>query len=200
MKTAPAFKSTTHGPLWRRLLFPLAYALLALAMAALVFAKSFLCIESGPRRAEVIIVLGGESVDRANQALELFQRGAAPSIIVSGDGDAYVVAQLLVQGGVPSKAIELESRSRNTKQNAEFTVRLLKKKGIHRAIIVTSWFHSRRALNSFCFFAPEIQFSSLPTRQNQAWPDEATHIYQEYLKTVWYYFRYGISPWQASAS
>ena len=200
MRMVRAFQNTTQVSLWRRLLFLLACALLALAMAAFAFAKSLLCIESGPRRAEVIIVLGGESVDRARQALELFQEGAAPSIIVSGDGDAYVVAQLLVQGGVPSQAIELESRSRNTKENAEFTVRLLKKEGIRRAIIVTSWFHSRRALNSFCFFAPEIQFSSLPTRQSQAWPAEATHIYQEYLKTVWYYFRYGISPWQASTS
>jgi uncharacterized SAM-binding protein YcdF (DUF218 family) len=167
-------------------------------MAAFVFAKNLLCIQSGPRHGEVIVVLGGESVDRANQALELFQEGAAPSIIVSGDGDTSPIVQQLVQGGVPPKAIELESQSRNTKENAEFTVRLLKKKGVHRAIIVTSWFHSRRALNTFCFFAPEIRFSSVPTHQNQTWPGEATHIYQEYLKTVWYYFRYGISPWQAS--
>jgi uncharacterized SAM-binding protein YcdF (DUF218 family) len=200
MKMVPIFQVAMQWSPWRLLLFLLACALFALIMVSFVFAKNLLFVESGPRHGEVIIVLGGESVDRANQALELFREGAAPGIIVSGDGNDSLIVRQLVLGGVPPKVIELESRSRNTKENAEFTVRLLKKEGVRQAIIVTSWFHSRRALNSFCFFAPEIQFSSVPTRRNQAWPAEATHIYQEYLKTVWYYFRYGISPWRAPAS
>jgi uncharacterized SAM-binding protein YcdF (DUF218 family)/glycosyltransferase involved in cell wall biosynthesis len=173
-------------------------ALLALVAAGYVFAAKLLCIESGPHRADVIIVLGGESEQRARRALELFQAGAAPGIIVSGDGDAFLIVRQLIQGGVPAGAIQMEDRSKNTKENAEFTVRLLKKEGVQRAIIVTSWFHSRRALNTFSFFAPEIRFSSLPT-YHQAWPAEAVHIYQEYPKTVWYYFHYGIAPWRATS-
>lgn len=185
---------------WRQALVFLAGALAVLYLAASVFAKNLLCIESGLRHADVVIVLGGESTERARQTLELFKEGAAPRIIVSGDGDTAVLAQLLTQAGVPPDDIEMENHSRNTMENAEFTVQLLKKSGVHRAIIVTSWFHSRRALNSFCFFAPEIQFTSVPAGQGQAWTSETTHVFQEYLKTVWYYFRYGISPWRCSAS
>ncbi len=204
MKRVPGFKRAGPRSRWGRIARLLTWALgmlVSIIMAAFIFAKNLLCIESGPRHGEVIVVLGGESADRGAKTLELFREGAARRIIISGDGDTYVIAQQLMLAGVPSEVIELENRSRNTKENAEFTVQLLKKRGVRRALIVTSWFHSRRALNSsFCYFAPEMQFSSLPTRQNQAWPAEATHIYQEYLKTVWYYFRYGISPWQASAS
>jgi uncharacterized SAM-binding protein YcdF (DUF218 family)/glycosyltransferase involved in cell wall biosynthesis len=167
-----------------------------LVILAFAFSKNLLCIDSGPAQAQVIIILGGEGAPRALQALKLFRAGAAPSIIVSGDGDADLIAQQLIQAGVPAPVIEVERLSRNTKENAEFTTRLLKKRGIDRALIVTSWFHSRRALNSFSFFAPAIRFSSEPTYAGQAAPTEAVHIYQEYLKTIWYFFRYGISPWR----
>lgn len=185
--------------LWRQAPIFMAAALAVLSLAALAFAKNLLCIESDARHADVIVALGGESTERARQTLELFWEGAAPKIIVSGDGDTSDLARLLLRAGIPPNDIEMENHSRNTRENAEFTVRLLRKRGVHRAIIVTSWFHSRRALNSFCFFAPEIQFASLPAGPGQAWPLETMHVFQEYLKTVWYYFRYGISPWRCSA-
>ena len=175
-------------------------ALMFLPLGAFLFAPSLLCVESGLRHAEVIVVLGGESVGRAKRALELFTSGAAPAIIVSGDGDNELIEQQLVQAGVPQGVITLESHSRNTKENAEFTTRLLKQRGVQQALIVTSWYHSRRALNSFRAFAPEIRFSSAPSFHRQAWSIETTHVFQEYLKTVYYCFRYGISSWRASSA
>jgi uncharacterized SAM-binding protein YcdF (DUF218 family) len=88
--------------------------------------------------------------------------------------------------------------SRNTKENAEFTARLLKQHGVHQAIIVTSWFHSRRAMNCFRSFAPKIQFSSAPCYSFNGLRAEGTHVLQEYVKTVWYVLRYRISPWQCA--
>jgi uncharacterized SAM-binding protein YcdF (DUF218 family) len=178
--------------------------LLALAFAGLVlvafnFAYDWLSIETGPRHGEVIVVLGGESAGRAQEALELFKAGAARSVIVSGDGVDNPIQERLVRGGVPRDAIVLEAKSRNTKENAEFTTRLLKQRGVHHAIIVTSWFHSRRAMNCFYSFAPEIQFSSVPCTSFNGLRAEGTHVMQEYVKTVWYSFRYGIPPWRASA-
>jgi uncharacterized SAM-binding protein YcdF (DUF218 family) len=169
--------------------------LAALALAALVFARNLLCIESVPLHAEVIIVLGGETEGRAGEAEDLFNHGAAPAIIVSGDGDTDLIRRNLMQAGVPASAIELESRSRNTRENAEFTAQLLKRKGVRRAIIVTSWYHSRRALHSFYFFAPGIQFFSVSARHDEPFPVETKRIFLEYLKTGWYFFRYRISPW-----
>jgi len=169
--------------------------LAVLVLAAMVFARNLLCVESIPWHTQVIIVLGGEPEGRAGEAGNLFNRGAAPTIIVSGDGDTDLIRRNLMQAGVPASAIELESRSRNTKENAEFTSQLLKRKGVRRAIIVTSWYHSRRALNSFRSFAPEIQFASVTARHNEPFAAEITHVFLEYLKTGWYFFHYRISPW-----
>ncbi len=129
-----------------------------------------------------------------------FKKGAARRIIVSGSGDADFIRQQLVRAGVPRDAIALEDRSRTTKENAEFTTRMLQERGVRRAIIVTSWFHSRRALSSFRSFGPKIQFSSLPAHNPEAFSAKATHVFQEYIKTAWCFFHYGMSPSRASRS
>ncbi len=174
--------------------------LLASLVAGFLSAKSLLCVDAGPRQADVIVVLGGESKDRTQQAYELFAAGAARRIIVSGSGDAGLIRDVLVRSGVPGEAIEVEELSRNTKENAEFTAPLLTKAGMRRAILVTSWFHSRRALNSFHRFAPDVQFASAPAYHREALAGEATHVFQEYLKTIWYSLRYRILPWSAKAA
>ncbi len=190
VETTPHPKKFTK----RRALLVAGTSICLVIVAAFVFAKSILCVEHGSVNGEVIVVLGGDSVWRTERALELFKSGAATSVIVSGDGDGEQIRQSLLHGGVPESAVEWESQSRNTKENAEFTARLLQSRGVRRALIVTSWWHSRRALNSFSHFASEIRFSSQPTYHRQALAAETTHVFQEYLKTGWYFFYHGISP------
>src|SRR5690348_602281 len=110
LKTDLDLKNPNGRPPWRRLLCLLAGALVAVGVGAFMFAKDLLCVENGPPEADVIIVLGGESVGRVSQAWELFKRGAAPRIIVSGTGDGDFIRQQLVKAGVPQDAIELEDR------------------------------------------------------------------------------------------
>ena len=177
--------------------------LLSIFFATLVFfafnyAYDFLCLDTGPRQGEAIVVLGGESIGRMQQALELYRAGAAPLVIVSGDGVENQIQKGLLRGGVPAEAIELEPKSRNTKENAEFTVRLFERHKVRRAIIVTSWFHSRRAMNCFRTFAPNTRFSSVPCSSFNGFGADCIHVALEYVKTVWYVFRYGISPWLPS--
>lgn len=71
--------------------------------------------------------------------------------------------------------------------------------GVRRAIVVTSWFHSRRALHCFRHYARDIEFISLPTREDLPkahWPNryERGWVMSEYLKLGYYWVRYGISP------
>jgi uncharacterized SAM-binding protein YcdF (DUF218 family) len=185
----------SHGSKFRRVLLAGAVAAFLLPVCAFVFARPLLCIEQGPPRGEVIIVLGGESAWRASRALELFRENRAATFIVSGDGDGAVIREHLISGGVPPAAIEWENRSRSTKENAEFTAPLLRAKGIRHAVLITSWFHSRRALNCFNTFAPSVRFSSQPAPYPERLAAAATHILQEYVKTAWYSFHYHISPW-----
>jgi uncharacterized SAM-binding protein YcdF (DUF218 family) len=183
----------------RRRLVVLAGVLVALAVLAPLLAKSLLCIDSGPaRQADAIILLGGGVFDRAPRAAELFQAGAARRIIVSGDGDCEENRLALIARGVPKRAIELECASRNTKENAQFTAALLKQAGAERAIIVTSWYHSRRALNTFRAFVPGVEFVSEPASRVRGIRPAYTlmQVYKEYVKLAWYWLRWKVPPWQ----
>lgn len=133
-----------------------------LALAAWLFPQQVLTVDSGPEKADVPVVLGG-TPDRAAHAAELFKEGEAPKILVSGFGDAGSNRQLLERDGVPAKAIVLEDKSRTTRQNAEFSISLLRQMGAKRVIIVTTWYHSRRGLMCFEHYAPDIQFYSRPS-------------------------------------
>ncbi|HUA69374.1 MAG TPA: YdcF family protein, partial [Candidatus Saccharimonadales bacterium] len=120
-------------------------------------------MDNGPVNGDVMVVLGGGSRDRPERAVELFKEHAAPRVLVSGLGDCEINRQLLVAAGVPAHLIEMENQSRTTKENAIDAIKLLRQQRAHRVIIVTSWYHSRRALACFEHYGPDMQFYSRPS-------------------------------------
>jgi uncharacterized SAM-binding protein YcdF (DUF218 family) len=67
------------------------------------------------------------------------------------------------------------------------------------AIVVTSWYHTRRALACFANLGKGMQFSSFPTyddldMKNKPSLYETPHVFREYPGLLWYMIRYGISP------
>jgi uncharacterized SAM-binding protein YcdF (DUF218 family) len=178
------------------------YAGLLVALAAVIaffYPEKFLCVDSGRVSADVIILLGGGSHERPERAAELFKVQAASRIIISGEGDDEINRQLLIQAGVPAGAIQLEGKSRTTRENAEFTVKLLRAEKVRRVIIVTSWYHSRRALKCFEHFAPEIKFYSRPSyfafaREDWTRLGISKRMRLEFLKLPGYWIRYGVNP------
>jgi uncharacterized SAM-binding protein YcdF (DUF218 family) len=121
--------------------------------------------------ADAIVVLAGdisipipprvESQIRGNRSVHtfrLYRAGKAPLIIVSGGNvfpeeglrpEAAYTADLLQEWGIPQSAIIFEGNSRNTRENAVETLRLLKNRQLNRVLLVTSAFHMPRALASF---------------------------------------------------
>lgn len=123
---------------------------------------------------------------------------------------------------VPAAVIEVEPNSRSTQENAMFSAPLLRggvfdgtgaanlrqdaavtgKQDAYlhkRVILVTSWYHSRRALQCFRHYVPGIQFYSRPSYYAYAradWTREGIRPYirAEYLKLVGYWVRYGVGP------
>lgn len=174
--------------------------LLALLLsAAFFFPQQVLCVDSGNVQADTIVVLGGGSYERSSWAAELFQAGAAPRVIVSGAGDGVENKRLLVSKGVPPAAIEVEGKSRSTKQNAQFSIPLLRALGARRVIIVTTWYHSRRGLHAFQHYAPDIQFYSRPCyygypRAQWSRVGISGYIRSEYVKLLGYWVCYGVWP------
>ena len=173
--------------------------LVLLVGAAYFFPQDILTVDSGMAKADVIIVLGGGSHERPLRAAELFREKAAPRIIVTGEGDDEINRELLIQGGVPATVIQVEGKSQTTRENAEFTIKLLRAEKIHSAILVTSWYHSRRALKTFEHFAPDIKFYSRPSYFAFARADWRKlgiikRMRLEFLKLPGYWIRYGVNP------
>jgi hypothetical protein len=167
--------------IWGRLVIGILSLLAALALAGFSFPRQILCVDSGDVHADALVVLGGGGLERPSRAAELFHSGTAPRIVV------------------PASAIELECNSKTTRENAEFSIALLRKRGAKSAIIVTSWYHSRRALRCFRHYGPDIQFYSRPscvayTRAEWRGAGSWGYIRSEYEKLVGYWLRFGICP------
>ncbi len=180
-------------------LLVLGLLLMPAALAAWFFPRRILTVDSGESRADAIIVLGGGSFDRTQRAAELFKTGKAPLIVCAGFEDAGANKARLTNSGVPPSAILLESKSRSTRENAEFSIPLLRAHGVKRAIIVTSWFHSRRALACFEHYAPDIQFYSRPSyfgcpKTGRNLKNINGYVEIEYVKLLGYWLCYGVWP------
>jgi len=174
---------------------------LVLGLAAFFFPQQVLIVDSGEVNADVIIVMGGAWLERPQRAAELFKQGEAPKVLVSGAGDGELNRQFLEQDGVSAAAIQMETNSYSTRENATFSIPLLRQMGAHRVIIVTSWYHSRRALACFEHYAPDISFYSRPDYfdfQRKASGAERKqqdrHVRAEYLKLFGYWVCYGVCP------
>jgi uncharacterized SAM-binding protein YcdF (DUF218 family) len=182
-----------------KFLFAASLALILCVAAALFFPQRVLTVDSGPVTADVMVVLGGGALERAERAAELFKAGEAPLIICSGLGDAAANAACLTNAGVPVTAILLEPKSHTTQENAKFSIAMLHALGAHRVIIVTTWYHSRRALACFEHYAPDITFYSRPSYFGYPRADENRkyihgYIRAEYLKLAGYWVCYGVCP------
>jgi uncharacterized SAM-binding protein YcdF (DUF218 family) len=124
--------------------------------------------------AEAIVVLGGftqpplpprpnidvdEGFDRLLHGLRLWRAGKAPLLVFSGGNIPYLtgssmteaasLCSLALEYGVDPRAILLEEESRNTYENALYTGRLLRERGLNRVLLVTSAAHMPRAVAVF---------------------------------------------------
>ncbi len=117
------------------------------------------------------------SSDRLLQALDLYKKGKAKYFVFTG-GSALILSKEKKEGifleeylkrlGVKEGNLLIESQSRNTHENAAYTVELLKNKQLlgKHFILVTSAFHMKRALA--CFQKEGIDVVSYKTDPLQA--------------------------------
>lgn len=102
--------------------------------------------------------LFGAGAGRVWHAAVLFRAGKAPWVVISGgnqaadaryqaEGDS--IAGLLIELGVPESAIRRETRSRNTRENAENVRVVLDGLNARRVLFVTSGQHMPRAVKTF---------------------------------------------------
>ena len=100
----------------------------------------------------IVVISGGDTIARTNEAIKLYNEGWAPVIVFSGaaadkngPSNAKVMREHAVQKGVPESATIAEEASETTKQNAAQVKSHLQSNGINDVILVTSGYHMRRA-------------------------------------------------------
>lgn len=146
----------------------------------------------------------GRHADRFFQAYLLYKAGKIKKILISGADqprvmrlqldDGQQTALLLTKWGVPKEDIILEGSSRNTRQNAVNSAKLLQTrfpKG--RFILITSSFHLRRAvgcfqkagINSAVFPADIYGAFRSPTFKDYIRPDPEMFGYAHLLWREW---------------
>jgi uncharacterized SAM-binding protein YcdF (DUF218 family) len=177
------------------------FVLTFLSALAWIFPQQLLTVDNGEVKADVIVVMGGAWLERPQRAAELFREGEAPKVIVSGSGDYELNKQNLEQSGVSDAAITLETNSYSTRENAKFTIAILRAQQLKSAIIVTSWYHSRRALACFEHYAPDIKFYSRPSyfdylrkATGAERKEQERYVRAEYVKLLGYWVCYGVCP------
>lgn len=106
--------------------------------------------------ADAIVVIGGDhKPSRIRKAVELYSRGYAPIVIISGgarvkEGSDWIIEAELMRyqalgQGLPDQIILLETQSTTTVENAFYVAETCRNHGFRRILLVTSPFHSRRA-------------------------------------------------------
>jgi len=169
------------------------------------FWRSCLVVSVPMVNADALIVLGGEPVARPVEAARLFKQGVAPRVFVSGVGDAAKNRRVLLEAGVPQENIIVEGKASTTYLNAKLLRPLLEKEHIRTALIVTSPFHTRRALATFRKLIPGVSFGVVDASIDwwkfpEGRGDLNRFAFVEFLKTVEYWFFYGISPYSVGVA
>ena len=115
--------------------------------------------------ADAIVILGaplradgtlsGVLEERVATGVELWRRGFAPVLCISGGGPGQIIpdrpreadamAARARELGVPDAALRVERESLSTADNARNSTRLLAAEGCRRVWLVTQPFHTRRA-------------------------------------------------------
>lgn len=154
-----------------------------------------------PQKSDAIVVLGGETMGRTSRGLELMRQGMAPRMWIDVVGREQVFDQSVVQiaknyAAALPEADRVQICALNGLSTAAETTDVkgcLQSSDIHRVLLVTSGFHTRRALTIFRHSLPQYQFSVAavhdPTQYGTAWwtnREWAKATFDEWTKFAWW--------------
>lgn len=149
---------------------------------------------------DIIIVLSGDDEGyRLRHAFNLYQKGYAKKILLSGGTNLWeetgidLMEKYLVKLGVSQEDILSEKESESTVENALFSKKVLEKRGLKSAIVVTSPPHTRRVSVIFKkAFSPKIKVlvcGNPDAFQVEGWwrdPSYRRTVIREYFQIGWY--------------
>jgi vancomycin permeability regulator SanA len=177
------------------------FLVLVFIVAALASQAARFLVVDEPEKSDAIVVLAGETKVRPARALELLRQGVAPRVFMDAETRDLIYDQRLTD--IAQKYVNsLPEASRiavcpivgfSTYAEADDVSRCLQSMGAHRVLIVTSEFHTRRALLIFRHRLPQYQFSAAaarnPAQFGEAWwtnREWAKVTFDECSKMLWW--------------
>jgi DUF218 domain len=183
----------------RRLVLSL--GLLGLFTALAAGTGRFLVLDE-PEKSDAILVLAGETYSRPMLALDLLERGYAPRIVMDVPAAERVyqwtapeLAQRWVQGLPQANSISIcpihGLSTRDESHEAQNCI--ARAGGVHKVLIVTSDFHTRRARSVFQHEIPGLEFNMAaahnPAEFGVLWWRQRewakTNLY-EWMRLIWW--------------
>ncbi|OGH84944.1 MAG: hypothetical protein A2493_01850 [Candidatus Magasanikbacteria bacterium RIFOXYC12_FULL_33_11] len=138
-----------------------------------------LLLSVAPQKGDVIVWLQGDRYDRGTKVLDLYVKKMAKKIVLTGNnvllssklrlGEKNISLQSmynwLVKKGVKKKDIIVESKSLNTKDQADNVIALSKKNKWSKLLLVASSYHQPRAFLTFLYSANKFDWNGLIINQ-----------------------------------
>jgi len=118
----------------------------------------------------IVAISGGDTTDRAQQAINLYKERWADKIIFSGaaldplsPSNAEIMRSFASHSGIPAKVINIEESAQNTPENASNSQAIIKQNDFDSIILVTSPYHQRRAYLEFRDkLGPDVEIINYP--------------------------------------
>jgi uncharacterized SAM-binding protein YcdF (DUF218 family) len=186
----------------------LLWVLLVVLLLGLGAKAGSLLIVDAPEHSDVILVLAGETLRRPERALQLLAQGYGSRIVLDVPTNAtiYEFTQIqlaqqyihdLPQGAVMSICA---IQGLSTRDEARDVGKCLAHDSVKRVLIVTSDFHTRRALSAFRREIPQYTYSSAAARDDEQFGAQwwrhrqwAKTFVDEWMRLIWWE---GIDRWR----
>ncbi len=179
----------------------LRFLLLLLILAALVSQAGRFLVINDPQKSDAIVVLAGETYFRPQRGLELLHQGMAEHMFDDVESGSRIFDQMLTD--IAARYFQsLPESSRvsvcpfagfSTEAEADGIRHCLESVNAHRVLIVTSEYHTRRALSTFRKRLPQYQFSVAaahdPIHFGTSWwkhREWAKVTFEEWTKLIWW--------------
>jgi uncharacterized SAM-binding protein YcdF (DUF218 family) len=163
----------------------------------------YLTYTEPPCKADMIVVLAGDAYgNRVVKGGQLQREGWAPKVLMSGAGTDYLhnegdlAIEFAVHAGYPADAfVNLPSPARSTEDEAKYIIQELRRRGVHKFLLVTSNFHTRRAAEIYRKQAQDLPFCVVASKDNDFSADGWWHTREgrktaffEWCKTIAHFF------------
>jgi hypothetical protein len=180
----------------------IAVVALALVVALLQKAGEYLVMDQ-PVHADVVVVLAGDRNDRRFfRGLELVHQGYTPHMFVDANSDMILFGRtpaVLEDERIKSLNLNLDqvrvcpTQGDSTDEESRYVAQCLHTDPIRSVLLVTSDFHTRRAISIFKQRLPQYQWSVAAARDdtvfNQKWwqrREWAKTAFFEWTKLAWW--------------